>query len=599
MPNPPEHYNQRIQILESELTRIGKYFRLFYILRSLFFLGFLGFLAGYIKSDYQELYLWISGGLFIVFLTVVRLDLRSVKQQRLLKKQLLIQKNELKYLDHQYQGFDDGNTFSTLNPALSADFDLFGPGSLFQYLNRCVTQAGQKRFAQGLCSWSMDPSLIRDKQLAIDELSKKTEFIETFRASGMLVKENGSEVKKLTHWLNQPSSKTGFLQGLSLAYPVVIATWIGLIAFGVMSPSSIITPLLAGFFFVGINQKNLNRAHQNLNRSAAAFEKYAALIHLTEGETFESPLLVKIQKNMIARGFSAGRSLSRLFKLLEQFDYRNNLIMGLILNGLLLFDIRTYCKLAQWKAQHHQLVPGWFETLFELDALMSLAVFSFNNRATVVMPEPVASASFVFQATEMGHPLLPPEVRVNNSVSFEGQPQILVITGANMAGKSTFLRSLAVNLILALNGAPVCARQFRFTPCPIVSSINIRDSLSHHESYFYAELVRLKSIMEQAREHPGPLIFLDEILRGTNSKDKQTGSLGYLKKLMGQKACVVMATHDLAIGELEKQYPLEVSNYCFEVELENDHLVFDYQLKKGISKKLNASFLMHKMELID
>jgi hypothetical protein len=599
MPNPREHYNQRIQILESELTRLGKYFRLFYILRSLFFLSSIGFLAGYIKSDYQELYLWISGGLFIGFLTVVRWDLRFEKQQRFLKKQLLIQQNELKYLDHQYQAFDDGNTFSTLNPALSGDFDLFGAGSLFQYLNRCVTQVGQKKFAQGLSSWSLNPSAILDKQQAIDELSKKIDFTEAFRATGMLVDEKGREVENLSTWLSQPSEKTGLLKLITLIYPLTIAIWIVLIAFNMVSSSSIVAPLLAGFFFVLMHQKKLNRAHENLSRSAATFKKYAALIHLAEAETFDSPLLLKIQKNFATRGLSAGQSLSRLFKLLEQFDYRSNMIVSLVLNGLLLFDIRTYCKLAQWKTQHHELVPGWFETLFELDAFMSLAVFAFNNRATVFMPEPVASASFVFQATEMGHPLLPPEVRVNNSVSFEGQPQILVITGANMAGKSTFLRTLAVNLILALNGAPVCARQFRFTPCPIVSSINIRDSLSHHESYFYAELVRLKSIMEQAREHPGPLIFLDEILRGTNSKDKQTGSLGYLKKLMGQKACVVMATHDLVIGELEKQYPDVVSNYCFEVELENDHLVFDYQLKKGISKKLNASFLMHKMELTD
>ncbi|GAO31786.1 MutS-related protein, family 1 [Geofilum rubicundum JCM 15548] len=233
-----------------------------------------------------------------------------------------------------------------------------------------------------------------------------------------------------------------------------------------------------------------------------------------------------------------------------------------------------------------------------MDAIHGLARFAMNNREQVSYPE-VSEKGFVFEAIQMGHPLIPADTRVCNDVSFTGQPKVMVVTGANMAGKSTFLRTLAVNLLLAMNGAPVVARFFRFSPVHIMSSINIRDSLSHKASYFYSELLRIREIIDYVKACPQTLVVLDEILRGTNTKDKQAGSLGLLEKLMAMKATVVIATHDLTIGELDKKHPEIVINHCFEVELEGDQLVFDYQLKKGVSQKLNASFLMRQMGVID
>ncbi len=161
-----------------------------------------------------------------------------------------------------------------------------------------------------------------------------------------------------------------------------------------------------------------------------------------------------------------------------------------------------------------------------------------------------------------------------------------------------FYLPITVNLILAMNGAPVCSMDFVFTPCNIMSSIKIQDSLTNNESYFYAELLRLKDIIYHAKSNEKTFVVLDEILRGTNTKDKQLGSLGLLEKLISLNAVVIIATHDLAIAELERKYPESVVNYCFEVELTNDQLIFDYKLKQGISQKLNASFLMKKMEII-
>jgi DNA mismatch repair ATPase MutS len=275
-----------------------------------------------------------------------------------------------------------------------------------------------------------------------------------------------------------------------------------------------------------------------------------------------------------------------------------NILVALLLNILFLYDIQVWLRLGRWKARNKIAVASWFEALCELDALSSLSVYAFNNADTVTYPE-VAEEAFTFEAKEMGHPLLHPGTRVCNTVAFSGAPRVLVVTGANMAGKSTFLRTLSVNLILAMNGAPVCAKAFRFTPCDILSSIKIQDSLSNHESYFYAELVRIREIIEHLQANPRTLVVLDEILRGTNTRDKQTGSRGLLEKLISLNAIAIVATHDLTLGELETTYPGTVLNHCFEVELKGDQLIFDYQLKPGISQKLNASYLMRKMGIID
>jgi len=235
--------------------------------------------------------------------------------------------------------------------------------------------------------------------------------------------------------------------------------------------------------------------------------------------------------------------------------------------------------------------------LSEFESLLSFSVFAYNNQESVSYPV-ISDNEFTFHAIELGHPLLHPSVRICNDISFSGTPSVLIITGANMAGKSTFLRTLSVNLILAMNGAPVCAKELVFTPCDIMSSIKIQDSLLNNESYFYAELLRIKDVIDHVKVNPRTLVILDEILRGTNTRDKHLGSVGLLEKLISLNSVVMIATHDLAIGELEKTYPDIVLNHCFEVELTNDQLIFDYKLKKGVSRKLNASFLMKKMGII-
>ena len=592
------YYISKISALETELKSIKKILSRLYLMRLVTFLAFVATLILFIRSGAPSLFPLLSLICLTAFLFAVKLDLEYAFREKYTANRLLLNQNELKILDHQYADRETGAAYHTLNPHLSADFDLFGAGSLFQYLNRCSTQGGKQKLAEGLCQSRQEKEVIEEKQRAIRELAEKLEFVTNFRTHGMFITEKGNELESLETWLRLPEEKSRLLPILCILVPLLNLCWIALVISGIFTFNSLWIPVIVSLSIVGSQLKKINRAHNLLSKTAGTLKNYTTIIRLMEAEKFQASYLSRLQLKLSCNGRKAGDSLSSLYKLLNSFDQRLNVLVAVVLNALLLYDIQVWLRLGKWKAQHKNSVASWFEALSELDALVSLSIYAFNNREAVSYPE-VAEQEFTFQAKEMGHPLLHPATRVCNSFGFAGTPRILIITGANMAGKSTFLRTLSVNLILAMNGAPVCAKWFSFTPCDLLSSIKIQDSLSNNESYFYAELVRIREIISHVQAHPHTLVVLDEILRGTNTRDKQTGSRGLLEKLISLNAVVLVATHDLALGELEKSYPDVVTNNCFEVELTNDQLIFDYKLKNGISQKLNASYLMKKMGIID
>ncbi|WP_291860466.1 hypothetical protein [Marinilabilia sp.] len=594
--SPIKYYSARITTYNAQLKKLTRYFRFTAPARLLTFAGLIISALWYIKSRFDETFFWFSLGFLVLFVLAVIWDLRLVRKQRTLKARLKVNEDELKYLQHQYSEFDNGSDLAKTAPELSGDFDLFGAGSLFQYLNRCVTGPGRALLGNDLSKGKRAPQEIRKNQESIKELSENPEFIEAFRALGLQANMETNEIKKLKEWLDSPALNTSFLKWAGTVWPFLMTAWIVTTSLGFINPNLIFIPIIGAFLLVAWKNKTTQKSHDLLGRSAKTLKKYAALISLVENHQFSSKLLLSLQQQLIGEKRAASRVLKKLFRLLELFDYRLNLIAGSLFNLFFLFDFHMLTVLEQWKTSHKNAVPKWFDTIARLDAKTSFAVFTFNHQGMAVFPE-VLEAPFTYEAKELKHPLLPDSECVGNDISFSGQPKILIITGANMAGKSTFLRTLTVNLILGMSGAPVCAREMRFSPCDIRSSINIRDSLARHESYFYAELQRLQGIVQQVKEQPNTFVVLDEILRGTNSLDKHNGSYGLLEKLIALNAIVVIATHDLGIGELEKQYPGIAHNYCFEVELEGDHLAFDYKLKPGVSQKLNASFLMRKMGL--
>ncbi|HVF95755.1 MAG TPA: hypothetical protein VM871_00455, partial [Flavisolibacter sp.] len=275
------------------------------------------------------------------------------------------------------------------------------------------------------------------------------------------------------------------------------------------------------------------------------------------------------------------------------FDLRNNVLVFVFFNSFLLWDVRQVIALNKWRNRNRNVVPKWFAAVAEMEVLHSLATLQFNQPA---WPFPVLEKEhFTLKGKDIGHPLLSHQQRVGNDFEVKGMPRIELITGSNMAGKSTFLRSLGVNVVLAQIGAPVCAASFHLSPVQLVSSMRIADNLAENTSTFYAELKKLRTIIERVRLHEDLLILLDEILRGTNSLDRHKGSAALIRQLVKEEAVAVIATHDVELAAMQTTFPTVVSNYHFDVQVEGEELYFDYKLKPGVCKSLNASILMKKI----
>ena len=289
---------------------------------------------------------------------------------------------------------------------------------------------------------------------------------------------------------------------------------------------------------------------------------------------------------------TASKSLKSLSAILNALDNRMNFVSWTIFNGLLLWDILHMRRLENWQKLHKDKIVDWFESIAELDALICFANFSYNH-PDAIFPEIMNGENGV-KAESLGHPLIPREVRVDNPLEIKNS-QFIIITGANMAGKSTYLRTVGINLILGMCGAPVCATKFSFKPVEIYTSIRTSDSLQKNESYFYSELKRLKAIIDELKTGKELFIILDEILKGTNSKDKHAGSEALLKQLIRYNASGIVATHDVALGILQESFPDHILNRCFEVDIDGDRLTFDYKLREGVSKNMNATLLMREM----
>jgi DNA mismatch repair ATPase MutS len=272
---------------------------------------------------------------------------------------------------------------------------------------------------------------------------------------------------------------------------------------------------------------------------------------------------------------------------------RNNIVGLLFFNSFLLWDVRQMIALNNWRRRNKALVEKWFGAIAEMEVLHSIGTAHFN------CPEwcfpHFTPEHFTLQGEQIGHPLLPSGQRVNNSFDLQGLAKIGLITGSNMAGKSTFLRSLGVSIVLAQIGAPVCATRFTLSPVQLLSSMRIADNLAENTSTFYAELKKLRTIIEHVKRHENVFILLDEILRGTNSYDRHTGAAALLKQLIKEDAVAVIATHDVELAALEEAYPRSVKNYHFDVQVEGEELYFDYKLKQGVCQSLNASILMKKI----
>ena len=597
MQNPETIYEARIEKFRARLKIQKRRLSLISVLRLLSFI--IAFLSLFLLTRVS-----VEAGIYTSLLTLVFFFVLIKRYNLLTRKKAhtenLVQINseEKAVLKHIYNQFDGGDEFLSTDHPFTPDLDVFGTGSLFQYLNRTITLKGKQILADWLSFPCKNVSLILKKQAAVNELATMTDNRQNFRATGKLISETSSDMQNILGWLQGKNRYYGNIYYHMLCYFLPAATLILLMATVINNgfATYLVYLFIVQLLIVGLHLRFNNNVHEILGKKLKIFRKYAALFNYIEQENYKSELLINIQNKLKSDGYTAREKVNRLSSIISAFDNRLNLLAGVILNGLFLWDIQCMLRLERWKKESKDKVKQWFDALGEYDTICSLANYAFNHPDFIF---PVPDSNVIFDFKQAGHPLIPGETRVDNDVKLNGQGEFIIITGANMAGKSTFLRTVCVNLLLGMIGAPVCAQGARFNPVDIFSSMRTSDSLQKNESYFYAELKRLSELIEQLENGNKLLIVLDEILKGTNSADKQKGSRAVLEKIIRLNGAGLIATHDLDLAELEKKYPDNLRNKCFEIEIDGDKIHFDYKLYDGITKKMNALLLMQQMGIIN
>lgn len=506
---------------------------------------------------------------------------------------IALNEDELKVLDYQYSHRDDGKTYEPAVHTYAADLDLFGPYSLYQYINRCESEQGKALLAQRL----LDPVPAQDIQpcqQAAAEMAPQYEWRQALQNYGRQTPVQQVTERRVNNWLAQPEE---ILPGkywpvLVKCYPLLPLASIALVALEII-PVGLFNALFLFFLLLSSAlTRKIGVIYQHVSRIEPEIATLQQELQHIETKQWQSPYLRALQQKIKGGEQPAYKELLELKKILNRFDYRISMSI-IFLNPLLLWDIRQAMQLQQWKRRNKQLVADWFTVIAEMEVLNTIATLQYNHPQWTM---PVLSTNyFELKAAELGHPLIDGGKRVNNPAAIEGVGQVMLITGSNMAGKSTYLRSLGVNTVLAMMGAPVCAASFVVSPVRLISSMRIADNLAENTSTFYAELKKLQQIIEKVNRHEKIFILLDEILRGTNSLDRHTGSRALIQQLIKEKAIAVVATHDVELAALSAQYPNAVHNYHFDVQVSNEELYFDYRLKTGVCQSMNASILMRKI----
>jgi len=592
MEKPADFYREKLEMAKLELSRLTHRLKWFGWYR---FAAFAGMLLPVVVLGFEWWSIGVSLVSLVLFFILVKANVLLEKKKRRAAIIQQLAENELLALKHSFLHFANGQEFLDVDHFFAYDLDLFGEGSLFQFLNRTATRGGYNRLADWLLRPFKKPDEILKRQQAISELAALPEWRLNFLAEGKLFKETEQMNAELRSWsgMELELKHSGKLKWLIKLIPIL--TLAALIP-GILGGSylwfslMVFTQWLLLFSF----WKRITRYYKFFGRKSELLSKYVQLLHLAENQSFKSEFLIKL--NQKVKQPSAGLAFKQLKNLVREFEYRQNMLVGIALNSIFLWDIRCTYRLWNWHSRYHPELLGWLNAVADMDAMISMANYTANH-PEYTFPE-LENDRFSFCTENLGHPLLNPRKRVDNNIEIDGHSKILIVTGANMAGKSTFLRTVGINLLLARIGAPVCATKMTFTPIEIYTNMRTTDSLLKDESYFFAELKRIKTVLDQLKNGQRFFVILDEMLKGTNSIDKLNGSKALVRKLVQFGAVALIATHDLKLSEMEKELPDAVINKCFEIRIEDDELVFDYKLSAGVTQTMNATYLMKKMGII-
>ena len=584
-----KHYSEQQLAINKKINNIA-FLRLLCIVA-------LVFSVYYYYNSQDASFIVLSVIAIAAFLRLLIIHLKNKREAQLLGLLKTINTNEIAYLKGDLTPFETGKAFIETDHPFTHDLDIFGENSIFSHINRTTTPLGEEKLAIWLCnSEKID---ILQQQHAVKELALKLDWRQRYLASGQLFVEGKPALNAFQYWLNLPLnySKKTILKALSFILPTL--TMIVLIMNFISDNEMYYTAFKVLFFLnigiVALHKKRITEEHQLLTDRDNALKKYSALLQLIENESFTSVKLQALKAKAASENVVASVAINKLARILNAFDTASNPIMAFIINGLFQYHLHALFNLEKWKTKYGINVMQWFSMIGEFEALASIANFAYNHPDFTM---PIISENVELIGKNVGHPLIDFNKRINNDIEFR-DTKFVVLTGSNMSGKSTFLRTLGVNLILTKIGSPVCAERFTVYPFNLFVSMRVNDSLQNDESFFFAELKRLQRIITELDKPERTFIILDEILRGTNSNDKRAGTQGLIKNLIGKNAIGIIATHDLVISDMQKDYPYYLANNCFEAEITDNELHFDYKLRMGVCQQMSAAFLMHKMGIID
>lgn len=529
----------------------------------------------------------------ILFLFLVRRHIDLEYRRKIAEQLKMIKERELRSLDKNFKEESSGSEYAIADHPYCQDVDLFGRGSFYQYINRTRLAIASKNLANILLA--NETTHIKDKQEVVQEISQIPAWRHGFTAEAGLV-DIEQNVESIQDWMESYRSFVPkWMKALLIAFSIISVVLILLYILTLIPEGIVILWLFVGIAISGVFIKKVNALQSDTSKSLSTFQQYSRLLERIEDQSWSAKLIVDQIQISTVEGLEASGSIKQFGKLLNSLDQRTNIMTSIFTNGFFLRDLWIVLRIENWIEKHQQHVGDWFELVHFFDTYISLSNFVFNH-PTYVFPEISADGpKGLVESLQLGHPLLNESKRVDNDFSIN-KGAFYIVTGANMAGKSTFLRTVSLSVIMSNIGLPVCATRYVYNPTKLVTSMRTSDSLSDEASYFYAELSRLRYIIDLLKDDDY-FIILDEILKGTNSVDKASGSKKFVKRLINTQSTGIIATHDLSLCTVSDEHD-EVSNYYFDAEIIDDELFFDYKFKEGVCKNMNASFLLRKMDII-
>ncbi len=593
--NPVETYKQRIDTTSSQIQQLRRKETLMSAIKLVEVVcGIL--LLVKLATKFTLIPLLALIIVVILFAVAVAIHENIIKKRKFHEAIKEINENEIKAINGEFLDFDVGEEFVSTDHAYSSDLDIFGHRSVFHSLNRTTTSIGRKFLSSWLNTFPENASTneIIQKQEAVQELADKLDLRQNIQAHGRFIEDTMKRMESFQDLFDEPAAILGKkpLIGFIHLFPLVTIGGVVSVFFHLPWPVPVALVFIQGIVnrFMGKARK---RIYDLTSRNAKILTAYAKITAELEKENFASSKLKDYRSKLFLEDKPASVHIKRLSTLLGYFDMRLSREFHLLFNNVLFWDLHCVYRIEKWKKKTGPVIHKWFDVIGNFEALSSFANTLFNN-TDWTMPE-FCGPEFRLEARSIGHPLIPKAENVHNDVILQNRGNVLIVTGPNMSGKTTFLKTLGVNIILAMAGGPVCAQQLVVSPLKLYTSMKVSDSLDKKLSLFYAELQRLKMIMDAILEKEPVFFLIDEMLKGTNESDRHKGAIALIKQLVDNAADGVLATHDLELTKLEKDFAGSISNYHFDGYIEGDKLLFDYKLKTGVCQSSNALELMKKV----